>query len=96
MSATAGGADPHQLRGPGGRPDRRPPLPQEARHRQPDFTRGVAITSSVHPNDHTHIEPVRYGKGSNAMGAMSVLQVPYGGRAPRWLSSWSTASGTRR
>jgi cholesterol oxidase len=51
-----------------------------------DFTRGVAITSSIHPNDHTHIEPVRYGKGSNAMGALSVLQVPYGGRAPRWLS----------
>ncbi|MDI5972751.1 GMC family oxidoreductase [Streptomyces sp. SL13] len=51
-----------------------------------DFTQGVAITSSVHPNDHTHIEPVRYGKGSNAMGALSVLQVPHGGRGPRWLS----------
>ncbi len=51
-----------------------------------DFTRGVAITSSIHPNDTTHIEPVRYGKGSNAMGALSVLQVPYGGRLPRWLS----------
>ncbi len=50
-----------------------------------DFTRGVAITSSIHPDDTTHIEPVRYGKGSNAMGALSVLQVPYGGRAPRWL-----------
>lgn len=42
-----------------------------------DFTRGVAITSSIHPDDNTHIEPVRYGKGSNAMGAMSILQVPY-------------------
>ncbi|AEW96035.1 GMC oxidoreductase [Streptantibioticus cattleyicolor] len=57
-----------------------------AAHGEPraDFTRGVAITSSIHPNDTTHIEPVRYGKGSNAMGALSVLQVPYGGRAPRW------------
>ncbi|MFG2195281.1 GMC oxidoreductase [Streptomyces sp. NPDC048639] len=45
-----------------------------------DFTRGVAITSSIHPDDNTHIEPVRYGKGSNAMGAMSVLQIPYGSR----------------
>ncbi|MFH8471342.1 GMC oxidoreductase [Streptomyces sp. NPDC018000] len=45
-----------------------------------DFTRGVAITSSVHPDENTHIEPVRYGKGSNAMGAMSILQVPYGRR----------------
>ncbi|MYW68357.1 FAD-binding protein [Streptomyces sp. SID8379] len=42
-----------------------------------DFTRGVAITSSIHPDENTHIEPVRYGKGSNAMGGMSVLQVPY-------------------
>ncbi|MEW2547480.1 GMC family oxidoreductase [Streptomyces sp. NPDC047002] len=43
-----------------------------------DFTRGVAITSSVHPDEHTHVEPVRYGRGSNAMGALSILQVPYG------------------
>src|SRR3546814_3079955 len=28
-----------------------------------DFTEGVAITSSWHPDEHTHIEPVRYGKG---------------------------------
>ncbi|MER5811503.1 GMC family oxidoreductase [Streptomyces sp. NPDC002033] len=42
-----------------------------------DFTRGVAITSSVHPDADTHIEPVRYGKGSNAMGFLTVLQVPY-------------------
>ncbi|CAL9447660.1 Cholesterol oxidase [Streptomyces sp. enrichment culture] len=42
-----------------------------------DFTRGVAITSSVHPDENTHIEPVRYGKGSNAMGCLSILQVPY-------------------
>ncbi|MFV8128980.1 GMC family oxidoreductase N-terminal domain-containing protein [Streptomyces syringium] len=48
-----------------------------------DFTRGVAITSSVHPNADTHIEPVRYGKGSNAMGLLSVSQVPVGTRAPR-------------
>ncbi|MEZ7004480.1 GMC oxidoreductase [Streptomyces sp. AD55] len=44
-----------------------------------DFTRGVAITSSVHPDADTHIEPVRYGKGSNAMGGLSILQVPYAG-----------------
>ncbi|GAA0489026.1 GMC family oxidoreductase [Streptomyces olivaceiscleroticus] len=41
-----------------------------------DFTRGVAITSSIHPDANTHIEPVRYGKGSNAMGGLSILQVP--------------------
>ena len=29
-----------------------------------DYSQGVAITSSFHPDEHTHIEPVRYGKGS--------------------------------
>jgi len=38
-----------------------------AMHRDVDYTRGVAITSSIHPNETTHIEPVRYGKGSNVM-----------------------------
>ncbi len=38
-----------------------------AMHRDVDYTQGVAISSSIHPNDTTHIEPVRYGKGSNAM-----------------------------
>ncbi|MCZ9341822.1 cholesterol oxidase, partial [Streptomyces sp. TRM76130] len=55
--------------------------------RRADFTRGVAITSSIHPDADTHIEPVRYGKGSNAMGCLSILQVPYAG---------TTASGATR
>lgn len=50
-----------------------------------DFTRGVAITSSVHPDANTHIEPVRYGKGSNAMGWLTVMRVPGEGRLPRPL-----------
>ncbi|MGW6009838.1 GMC oxidoreductase [Streptomyces sp. NPDC055210] len=53
-----------------------------------DFTRGVAITSSIHPDANTHIEPVRYGKGSNSMGSLSILQVPYtegSSRALAWL-----------
>ncbi|MFJ5828670.1 GMC family oxidoreductase N-terminal domain-containing protein [Streptomyces sp. NPDC093089] len=51
-----------------------------------DFTRGVAITSSVHPDENTHIEPVRYGKGSNSMGGLTVLQVPYGAhRVRNWF-----------
>ncbi|MCU1586713.1 MAG: choD [Frankiales bacterium] len=49
------------------------------------FDRGVAITSSFHPDDVTHIEPVRYGKGSNAMGLLSTILVDGGGRIPRWL-----------
>ncbi|WP_406061349.1 GMC family oxidoreductase [Streptomyces sp. NBC_01077] len=51
-----------------------------------DFTKGVAITSSVHPDANTHIEPVRYGKGSNSMGSLTVLQVPYGAhRVRNWF-----------
>ena len=38
-----------------------------------DYTQGVAITSSFHPDEHTHIEPVRYGKGSNAMALMQTV-----------------------
>jgi cholesterol oxidase len=35
-----------------------------------DFTTGVAITSSVHPDENTHMEPVRYGKGHDMMATM--------------------------
>ena len=38
-----------------------------------DLTRGVAITASFHPDDQTHVENVRYGKGSNAMGSLLTL-----------------------
>lgn len=50
-----------------------------------DFTQGVAITSSIHPDANTHIEPVRYGHGSNAMSLLDTIQVPGGKRLPRWL-----------
>ncbi|MFE0879346.1 GMC oxidoreductase [Streptomyces smyrnaeus] len=52
----------------------------------PDFTKGVAITSSVHPNANTHIEPVRYGKGSNSMSALTTLQVRQHTLLPRALA----------
>lgn len=56
--------------------------------RKADFTRGVAITSSIHPDENTHIEPVRYGKGSNAMGGMTILQVPFSThRVLGWLGN---------
>ena len=49
-----------------------------------DFSRGVAITSSIHPDDQTHIEPVRYGKGSNAMGLLQTLATDGSLPVPRW------------
>ncbi|WP_435594929.1 FAD-dependent oxidoreductase [Tsukamurella tyrosinosolvens] len=55
-----------------------------------DLTRGVAITSSFHPSGDTHVEPVRYGKGSNAMGMLQTLMTDGGGRTPRWLKFLGT------
>ncbi|MEU0884553.1 GMC family oxidoreductase [Lentzea sp. NPDC005914] len=52
---------------------------------QNDFTKGVAITSSIHPDEITHIEPVRYGKGSNAMGLLQTLATDGAMSTPRWL-----------
>jgi cholesterol oxidase len=49
-----------------------------------DFSRGVAITSSWHPDDDTHIEPCRYGHGSNAMGLLTTLMTDGDGRMPRF------------
>jgi cholesterol oxidase len=49
-----------------------------------DYTQGVAITSSWHPDENTHIEPVRYGKGSNAMGLLNTLLTDGGTRRHRW------------
>lgn len=48
-------------------------LPVEARDITVDYSVGPAITSSIHPNPQTHVEPVRYGRGSNFMGMLSTL-----------------------
>jgi cholesterol oxidase len=48
-----------------------------------DLTRGVAITSSFHVDPQTHVENVRYGKGSNAMGLLATILVRGGGSVPR-------------
>ena len=52
---------------------------------QADYTKGVAITSSWHPDENTHIEPCRYGKGSNAMGLLNTILTDGGSRRARWL-----------
>ncbi|MGO4600997.1 GMC oxidoreductase [Terrabacter sp. 2YAF2] len=57
-----------------------------------DLTKGVAITSSFHVSDTTHVENCRYGKGSNLMGALAVMQVDGGGGTPRWVRFAGTAA----
>jgi cholesterol oxidase len=49
--------------------------------RDVDFSRGVAITSSFHPDPQTHVEPVRYGRGSNAMGLLATALADGDGRS---------------
>ncbi|MBP2322554.1 cholesterol oxidase [Kibdelosporangium banguiense] len=49
-----------------------------------NFSRGVAITSSIHPDENTHIEPVRYGKGSNAMSLLQTIATDGASSVPRW------------
>jgi cholesterol oxidase len=53
-----------------------------------DHTWGVAITSSFFPEPGTHVEPVRYSKGSNQLLLLQSLLVdgnsPGGPDVPRW------------
>ena len=49
-----------------------------------DYSTGVAITSSFHPDADTHIEPVRYGRGSNFMALMQTVLTDGDGPLPRW------------
>lgn len=49
-----------------------------------DYSEGVAITSSFHPDEHTHIEPCRYGKGSNAMSLLQTVLTDGSQPTPRW------------
>ena len=54
-----------------------------AKDKSIDFSKGSAITSSVFPDPDTHIEPVRYGRGSGFMGLLqSVVASGPKGQAP--------------
>ena len=87
----------HQLRDTGTLPDLSPRLGLLARTNSEavlaarslrddtDYTRGVAITSSIHPDAVTHVEPVRYGRGSNFMGLMTTVLVDASPGKRRWV-----------
>jgi len=38
-----------------------------------DFTEGISISAGFYPDENTHIETVRYGKGQSAMALMTTL-----------------------
>jgi cholesterol oxidase len=87
----------HRMRDDGVLPDLSPRLGELTRtnseailgamslRKDADYSRGVAITSSFHPDAQTHVEPVRYGKGSNAMGLLSTWMTDGGTRTPRFV-----------
>ncbi len=56
-----------------------------SRRKGADFSDGVAITSSIYPDDVTHIEPVRYPRGSDLIGLLAKPLTDGGGRVPRPL-----------
>jgi cholesterol oxidase len=50
-----------------------------------DLTRRVAITSSIYPDPHTHIETVTYGEAGDAISTLYTLLVGNGSRVTRPL-----------
>ena len=50
-----------------------------------DFTRGVAITSSIYPDPDTHIETVTYGKGADSQSLLFALMTEAGSRGTQPL-----------
>jgi cholesterol oxidase len=61
-------------------------LGARSRDKNADYSHGVAITSSFHPDSKTHVEPVRYGKGSNSMGLLQSVLTD-GGDGRRWVKA---------
>ncbi|MFG1990833.1 GMC oxidoreductase [Actinoplanes sp. NPDC048988] len=61
-------------------------LGARTRRRDADFSRGVAITSSIHPDAETHVEPVRYGRGSNLLALLATTLVDDAGGRSRMLT----------
>ena len=49
-----------------------------------DYSFGPAITSSFYPQPDTHVEPCRYGKGSNVMALLQTVLTDEEPDVPRW------------
>lgn len=75
-----------------------------------DYSRQIALTSSVFPSPDTHIEPVTYGPGADSQGLLMALATSGGGRGTRpfffllnvlrhpgkWLRACRLAGASRR
>ena len=56
-----------------------------SRKRDINYSKGIAITSSIHPDDKTHMEVVRYSEGSDALVPLAALLTDGGPGLPRPL-----------
>jgi cholesterol oxidase len=55
-----------------------------------DYSDNTAITSGVYPDEFTHIEMVRYNKGSDLIGLLATVLVDGNSKTPRWLKLMQT------
>ena len=64
-------------------------------HYREDLTKRVAITSSIYPDSHTHIETVTYGNDGDSMSRLFTLLVGDGTSVTRPLKLLGRSCGTR-
>jgi cholesterol oxidase len=57
----------------------------DSRDRSRDWNDHIAITSGIYPDQDTHIEVVRYNKGSDLLYAIATVLTDGGGKVPRIL-----------
>lgn len=62
-------------------------------NRDLEFSHGVAITSILHTDDHSHIEPVRYGRGS---GFFRTMLAPHASGSTAIGRVWGAAKAIAR
>ena len=59
-----------------------------------DYSKGIAITSGIYPDEHTHIETVRYAKGQDAMSGLATILTDGKIGVPRQISFLTTDNKT--
>lgn len=57
----------------------------ESFDRTKDWNDHLAITSGIYPQPDTHVEIVRFNKGSDLLYSLATVLTDGGGRIPRWL-----------
>jgi len=57
----------------------------KANDRNADYSDQISITSGIYPDEDTHVEIVRFNKGSDLIGLLGTLLTDGGGRMPRQI-----------